>query len=133
MTTNKIKVIIIDDEEPITTVMRLLLEHQGYTVITHNNGESGLAAIITEDPDLIICDIRMPKMNGYAVHEKFMKMADHCMTPFLLHSGSIDSYERDEAIKYLGIAGVLTKPCSASVLFAKIREALGPRGLVMAE
>jgi len=133
MTTNKIKVIVIDDEEAITTVMRLLLENQGYNVITRNNGKDGLAAIQAEDPDLIICDVRMPRMNGYDVHRELMKMIQFRLTPFLLHSGSIDTYERTEAIKYMGIKGVLDKPCRAETLYDKVREALGPRGMVMAE
>ena len=59
------KILIVDDEPFNCRVLKLKFENAGYSVVTGSNGEEGLSKFIVECPDVVISDIRMPKMNGY--------------------------------------------------------------------
>ena len=67
------KILIIEDEEPLTRVLKDHLEEEKYEVLIAKNGEDGLDLAKTEHPDLIILDIVMPKMNGQEVLKNLRK------------------------------------------------------------
>lgn len=66
-TQNDWKVLIIDDEPGILNVMRVVLEDEGYTVVTASDGESGIQCFMRESPELVITDIRMPGIDGIEI------------------------------------------------------------------
>lgn len=104
------KILVIDDEEMIRTGLPNLIEWEdyGYQVAwTAENGEEGLKIILTEHPDLVITDIRMPKMNGL----EMLKQAKAQQSDFysIVLSGYSDFEYAKEAIK-LGLASYLLKP-----------------------
>ena len=57
-------ILVIDDEKSIRNSLKEILEFEGYEVVTSENGQEGLAMIKDNDYDLVICDIKMPKMDG---------------------------------------------------------------------
>ena len=61
------KILVVDDEKDITETLSFMLKANGYDVITALDGESGLKAAKEENPDLIILDVMMPKINGYKI------------------------------------------------------------------
>ena len=61
---NKATVLIVDDEAMVRDLYRVALEHAGYKVVEAADGEAGLELAITVGPDMILLDVRMPKMNG---------------------------------------------------------------------
>ena len=61
------KILIVDDDPDIVDALYVLLEGEGYDVVSANDGEEGLARIKEENPDLIILDLLMPKLDGYGV------------------------------------------------------------------
>ena len=61
------RILIIEDELPMRTALQDVLVAEGYRVLTAPDGESGLQRAIDEKPDLILLDIMMPKLDGYAV------------------------------------------------------------------
>jgi len=61
------KILIVDDDPDIVDALYVLLEGEGYDVVSASDGEEGLARIKEEDPDLIILDLLMPKLDGYGV------------------------------------------------------------------
>lgn len=67
------KILIIEDELAYLTLLRDQLTLKGYTVVTAENGEAGLKMAKKERPDLILLDIRMPKMDGMAMLELLRK------------------------------------------------------------
>ena len=69
MAKNK-KILIIDDEAYIRRVLELKLKNRGYHVLTAVNGEEGLAAIKEQQPDVVVSDIMMPKLDGKTLCEK---------------------------------------------------------------
>lgn len=61
------KILVVDDEKDITETLSFMLKANGYDVITAFDGENGLKAAKEENPDLIILDVMMPKINGYKI------------------------------------------------------------------
>lgn len=75
MANKRSKVLIIDDDESIRKVMTVTLQDAGYQVLTARDGESGLKIFVDEGPDIILCDLRMPGMDGISVLKE-MKARD---------------------------------------------------------
>ncbi|MFQ6103577.1 MAG: response regulator transcription factor [Candidatus Glassbacteria bacterium] len=63
----KKKILVVDDEPDTITTIQFILEQKGYNVITAINGYEALGAAIAEEPDLMILDVLLPKINGYEV------------------------------------------------------------------
>jgi CheY-like chemotaxis protein len=61
------KILVVDDEPDTITTIQFILEQKGYHVVTAANGYEALGATIAEEPDLIILDVLLPKINGYEV------------------------------------------------------------------
>ncbi len=63
-------VLVVDDEGPIQRVIALKLKNRGYDVITANDGEEGLALLMSRRPDAVVTDIMMPKLDGKSLCEQ---------------------------------------------------------------
>jgi len=61
------KILVVDDEPDTITTIQFILEQKGYSVLTAINGYEALGAALAEEPDLIILDVLLPKINGYEV------------------------------------------------------------------
>ncbi|HAO78349.1 MAG TPA: DNA-binding response regulator, partial [Verrucomicrobia subdivision 3 bacterium] len=61
------RILIIEDETPMRTALADLLAAEGYRALTAADGESGLERALAEKPDLILLDVMMPKLDGFAV------------------------------------------------------------------
>jgi len=70
-----VKILVIDDEKGIVEVIKHALSAKGYEVVSAHDGEEGLKKIMTDKPDLVICDIRMPKLDGWNVLKKLREDA----------------------------------------------------------
>lgn len=69
----KTKILVIDDEQELLDLLKISLGLEGYEVVTALNGEEGLAKFDEQKPDLVICDIIMPKMDGFEVLAKLQR------------------------------------------------------------
>ncbi|MCK5656951.1 MAG: response regulator [Deltaproteobacteria bacterium] len=78
---NNKRVLVIDDEAHIRRVIELKFKNQGYQVITATNGEEGLDLIKSQQPDVVITDIMMPKLDGRALCEQANELKED--RPFL--------------------------------------------------
>lgn len=89
------KILIIDDEAYIRRVLELKLKNRGYQVLTAVNGEEGLALIKDQQPDVVVSDIMMPKLDGKTLCEKTDPMKKK--RPFLtiMITARINPAERD--------------------------------------
>ena len=67
MVEEKCKLLVIDDDESIRKVLTVTLRDAGYQVLTAGDGESGLKIFAEEGPDIVLCDLRMPGMDGISV------------------------------------------------------------------
>ena len=76
------KVLVIEDDARWRTLVELSLEAEGHTVLTAADGLAGLA-LATEKPDVILCDVEMPRLNGYAVLEALRQQPELRSIPFI--------------------------------------------------
>jgi len=81
------KILVIDDEVDITSLVRKTLEPQGYTIDTENLGASGIQKAASFHPDLILLDINMPDMDGYQVCEALRKEKSTKDIPIIFLTG----------------------------------------------
>ena len=121
------KILIIDDEKSIRKTMREILEYEGYTVEEAENGKDGLDLIKDEHYDIILLDIKMPKMDGIEVLEEAMKVAPD--TPVIMISGHATVENAVEAVKK-GAFDFISKPPDLNRLLITIRNALDKSSLI---
>lgn len=102
------RVLVVDDEPSVRTVVRMALEKAGYEVLEAENGEKAIEAINTGDNrlvlDAMICDIRMPKINGVETIDYFQREYPH--VPLIVLTAYPDtrmaaSFMRDGVVDYL--------------------------------
>ena len=74
------KILIIDDEKSIRSTLKEILEYEKYTIEEAEDGEAGLEALKKKDFDVVLCDIKMPKMDGLQLLEQFGQIGKD--TPF---------------------------------------------------
>lgn len=84
------RILVIEDDEAIRENLALLLDATGYEVLEASDGEAGLAIATSTQPDLIICDIRMPKMDGFKVAEVIRKTPATKMIRFIFLTAKVE-------------------------------------------
>ena len=67
------KILVVDDDPDILDAETMILESQGYEVVAARNGLEGLAKIEAEKPDLMVLDLLMPKMDGFALYKELQE------------------------------------------------------------
>src|SRR5919198_4113140 len=82
----KRKILVVDDEPDSSTIFRIALEDNGFDVDAFNDSTLALSAFMPNSYDLIVLDIKMPKMNGYELCEKIKKIDDKVKVCFLTES-----------------------------------------------
>jgi DNA-binding response OmpR family regulator len=122
MTTDA-SILVVDDHPDLIGQMALTLEAAGYRVLTARDGIEALAVLESQQVDLVLADISMPRMNGYQLHDRFMQNPRWVSIPFLfLSARSLDSDIRYG--KELGVDDYLTKPIEPEDLLAVVRGKL---------
>jgi two-component system, OmpR family, alkaline phosphatase synthesis response regulator PhoP len=117
------KILICDDEPHIRRLIELSLEAEGVELIVTEDGEEALAEVRAQDPDLVILDVMMPKLNGFDVCEAIRKDAP-ARAPFvLLLTSKGQEYDRQKGVS-VGADRFMTKPFDPDVLVATAREIL---------
>lgn len=115
------KILIVDDEPAILTMVVNRLKANGYECLTAEDGEKGLDMARKEKPDLIILDLMLPKMDGYKVCSLIKKDSRYAKIPVILFTAKAQS----DDLKWGEEAGAdayLLKPFNAHNLLAKIQE-----------
>lgn len=114
-------VLIIEDNLPIRESASELLKLDGYEVLEAQSGESALQIIEAQKPDVIICDVIMPGMDGYQFYEHLKKKERPI--PFIISTAKTEKTDRQKA-RELGIRYYLTKPFDESMLLQCIEDSL---------
>jgi CheY-like chemotaxis protein len=118
------RVLLVDDDQSSLDVMRKLLQLEGHEMDWAPDGEQGLALIRQLRPDLVICDVIMPHLGGYAVLETLRADPQLAEIPVLLFSAAMN--EEARAIgRRRGATAVLAKPFELEQLRGAIRRCLG--------
>ncbi|RED51616.1 response regulator transcription factor [Aestuariispira insulae] len=118
------RILVVDDEEMIRDMLAAILESEGYVVFCAQNGEQALHLIQSEHPSLVICDVRMPKMDGTAFVQQLRENhPDLSYIPVIFLSGGTDENAISSGLKN-GADDYLTKPVDASHLLIKVEAIL---------
>jgi len=126
----KAKILIVDDDPDMVTAIGAVLEARDYEVVTAQDGEDGLAKLKYENPDLMILDLMMPKMDGFAVcmQLKNPKWARYASMPILILSSIREEagrrrYELETGLT-LNVDDYVEKPINPSVLLERMEKLL---------
>jgi CheY-like chemotaxis protein len=117
------RILIIEDDADIRTNTAELLELEGFVVCTASNGKKGLEEIEKLAPDLILCDLRMPEMDGFEVLAHLGKCPDHKRIPFIFFSAKSEKVDVRTGIN-AGADAYLIKPFELPDLLAAIQRCL---------
>ncbi|MCA6495214.1 MAG: sigma-54-dependent Fis family transcriptional regulator [Chitinophagaceae bacterium] len=120
-------ILIIDDEKSIRNVLKDILQHEGYLVEEAPDGEQGLKLFQSKPFDLVLCDIKMPKMDGMEVLQQIM--AINTEIPVIMISGHGSIENAVEAVKK-GAYDFISKPPDLNRLLITLRNALDKNTLV---
>ncbi len=114
------KILVIDDETNICDAIRLYFENEGYSVRSANDGVEGLAVFKTYDPDIVLLDVMMPKMDGNEVCRNIRSISQ---TPIIMLTAKGETFDRVLGLT-LGADDYLTKPFEMKELSARIKAVL---------
>ncbi|HPQ80179.1 MAG TPA: response regulator [bacterium] len=111
------KILIIDDDEPFVETTRERLDFEGYEVVSATDGDEGLDAVERERPDLVVLDIMMPKLNGYAFLKMLKSRHPEGKIAVVICTARGDVMD---AVKSEGISGFLVKPFDPAELVSMV-------------
>lgn len=117
------KVLVIDDQSEIIDMVDYMLTEGGYTVVGAQTGEQGLELAREFRPDLILCDIMMPGMDGYDILKKTRRDPELATTPFVFLTAKTAPEEQRAGME-LGADDYLTKPFTEEELLAAVETQL---------
>ena len=122
----KPRILVIDDEAAIRDSMKMILEYEGYEVLTAPTGEDGIAQAEREAPDLVFLDVKMPAMDGLEVLQRLRHLVE--VTPIVVVSGHGTVSTAVEATK-LGAFDFIEKPLERERVLVTVRNAVDSRRL----
>jgi len=104
------KIVVVEDEADLREILVDELEDMGHEIVEANNGEEGLNVILNQDPDLILADINMPKLNGHELRRRLVSdHPKHALIPFVFMSAFTDQQDVKDGMK-TGATHYFTKP-----------------------
>lgn len=125
------KVLLIEDSDDVRTSTSEILSLSGYEVMTAVNGKEGMELAIKEKPDIIICDITMPILDGYGVLNALSKNPETAAIPFIFLTANTQKTDRRKGME-LGADDYLTKPFDDIELVSAVETRLKKAALVKA-
>ncbi|MFC6039213.1 response regulator transcription factor [Paenisporosarcina macmurdoensis] len=115
------KILVVDDESSIVTLLQYNLEQAGFSVVTASDGLEGYNAVIEEKPDLIVLDLMLPKMDGMEVCKALRQ--EKINTPIIMLTAKDDEFDKVLGLE-LGADDYMTKPFSPREVTARIKAVL---------
>ena len=114
------KILVVDDEASIVTMLAYNLNKEGYDVVTAEDGEVALEKFESENPDLLLLDIMMPKMDGYEVCRKIREKSN---VPIIMLTARADEVDKVVGLE-MGADDYVTKPFGNRELIARVKANL---------
>jgi len=119
----KAKILIIEDQAPMRRNLALMLEMEGYAVNVAENGRVGVESAQRDVPDLVICDVMMPELDGYGVVQALRDNGPTATVPFIFLTAKSDKADLRVGMNF-GADDYLTKPVIREELMAAIEARL---------
>ncbi|EJN56068.1 MAG: response regulator YycF [Loigolactobacillus coryniformis] len=120
------KILVVDDEKPISDIVKFNLTKEGYDVVTAYDGEEALAKVNEVNPDLILLDLMLPKIDGLEVAREVRK--DHDM-PIIMLTAKDSEIDKVLGLE-MGADDYVTKPFSNRELVARVKANLRRQGTI---
>jgi len=117
------RILIVDDEPNIVISLEFLMMREGHEVRVARDGEAGLSAVRTHRPDLVVLDVMMPKLDGFAVLETVRSEPELAHTRILMLTAKGGEADRQKGLS-LGADAYMTKPFSTRELVEQVKELL---------
>jgi len=114
------KILVVDDEASIVTMLAYNLKKEGYDVVTAEDGGGALEKFESENPDLLLLDIMMPKMDGYEVCRKIREKSN---VPIIMLTARADEVDKVVGLE-MGADDYVTKPFGNRELIARVKANL---------
>ena len=124
MNETKKKILVVDDEPDIVSMVKMRLEASGYEVITASDGETAYSRARSDAPDLIILDLMLPGMDGYQVCRLLKFDENYRRIPIIMLTAKSQIEDKEWGQK-VGADYYLTKPFEAKELLDKINDLIG--------
>ncbi|HYZ84656.1 MAG TPA: response regulator [Bryobacteraceae bacterium] len=118
------KVLVVDDNSASRDLVRAILKGAPYLIVEASHGQEALEKIRDEQPDLVLLDIDMPVLNGFAVVRHIREDSRLAGLPVLAVTAFAMEGDREKALA-AGFTDYITKPVKARVLRKQVRELLG--------
>src|SRR5919199_2506706 len=121
---SKFKVLLVEDNQDKRQLLTVALEAAGYSVHTANDGEEGLSAVEALQPDLIITDVNMPRMDGYEMARRLRANPLTRFIPIIIQTSERAAVEDARRGAEVGALGYITDPTDLGLLLARARTLL---------
>lgn len=116
----KHKILVVDDDTNICELLRLYLEKEQFETIVANDGEQAVECALKHNPDLILLDIMLPKLDGWQVCREIRKTMD---TPIIMLTAKGETFDKILGLE-LGADDYVTKPFDAKEVIARVKAVL---------
>ncbi len=123
MQTRNARILIVDDQEDICAMLELVLEGEGYASTSVNSGKQAIASVLADPPDLILLDVSMPDLDGYAVATMIKSDPGTASIPIIMVSAQVGRGARVVGLDS-GAEDYMTKPVDTAELLLKVRNLL---------
>ncbi|MFO7152022.1 MAG: response regulator YycF [Bacillota bacterium] len=114
------KILVVDDEKPIVDILKYNLIKEGYEVVAAYDGEEAIEVAFSQNPDLVLLDIMLPKMDGFSVCKK---LREKLLCPIIMLTAKGEEVDKVLGLE-LGADDYVTKPFSMRELMARIKANL---------
>ncbi|CAN5261686.1 N/A [soil metagenome] len=123
MQSRNARILIVDDQEDICAMLELVLEGAGYASTSVNSGKDAIASVVADPPDLILLDVSMPDLDGYAVATMIKSDPNTASIPIIMVSAQVGRGSRVVGLDS-GAEDYMTKPVDTTELILKVRNLL---------
>jgi two-component system response regulator VicR len=118
------KIMVVDDEPDLVEVVKLILESDGYQVVTAGGGEEALDRIEKEKPDLVLLDIIMPRMDGWEVFSRIKSNPKTHEVPVIMLTAKDQRIDKLIGLHVVRVDDYITKPFGRAELLERIKRVL---------
>jgi DNA-binding response OmpR family regulator len=117
------KILLVDDEGDLINYIAMVLQEEGFAVSTRLSAEEALGTLSSDQPDLVISDVRMQQMDGFAMLEKMKTMKGFNNVPVIFLTAMDDRLGQQQAER-LGAAAYISKPFDLDELVGLVKKVL---------
>jgi two-component system, OmpR family, response regulator VicR len=122
------KIMVVDDEPDVVDLVKLVLESDGFSVVTAYSGKEALDRLVQEMPDLVLLDIMMPQMDGWEVYSRIKANPRTKDIPVAMLTAKSQSIDKMIGLHVVKVDDYITKPFGRSELLERVKRILKEKG-----